>query len=37
MNGFLWVGVVCTVILAVAVLVDGLDGSIDALDLGPSW
>jgi hypothetical protein len=37
MNGFLWVGVVCTVILAIAVLVDGLDGSLDALDLGPSW
>ena len=37
MNGFLWVGVVCTVILAIAVLLDGLDASLDALDLGPSW
>jgi len=37
MNGFLWVGVACTVLLAVAVLVDGLDESIDVLDFGPGW
>lgn len=37
MNGFLWLGVGCTVILAIAVVLDGLDASLDALDLGPSW
>jgi hypothetical protein len=37
MNGFLWVGVVCVLLLVVAVVFDGLDESFDALDLGPSW
>jgi membrane-bound ClpP family serine protease len=37
MNGFLWLGVACTVLLVVAVVFDGLDESFDALDLGPAW
>ena len=37
MNGFLWVGVVCVVLLIAAVVFDGLDESFDALDLGPAW
>ena len=37
MNAFLWVGVAGTLLLAVAVLVDGLDDSFDALDVGPGW
>jgi hypothetical protein len=36
MNGFLWLGVACTLLLVVAVLVDGLD-FLDALDIGPGW
>lgn len=36
MNGFLWLGVACTLLLVVAVLVDGLD-VLDALDIGPGW
>lgn len=36
MNGFLWLGVACTLLLLVAVLVDGLD-FFDALDIGPGW
>jgi hypothetical protein len=37
MNGFLWVGVACLVLLVAAVVFDGLDESFDALDLGPAW
>lgn len=37
MNGFLWLGVVCTALLVLAVVLDGLDDAFDALDLGPSW
>lgn len=37
MNAFLWLGVVCVGLLAVAVVVDGLDASIDLADLGPGW
>lgn len=37
MNGFLWLGVVCTVVLVIAVAIDGLDDAFDALDFGPSW
>lgn len=37
MNGFLWLGVLSTVLLVVAVVVDGLDDALDALDLGPGW
>jgi membrane-bound ClpP family serine protease len=36
MNGFLWLGVACTLLLLVAVLVDGLD-VLDAFDIGPGW
>lgn len=37
MNGFLWLGAACTVILVIAVLLDGLVDAFDALDLGPPW
>lgn len=37
MNAFLWLGVACTVFLAVSVLLDGLDMSFDMLDIGPGW
>jgi hypothetical protein len=37
MNGFLWLGVGCVVLLVVAVVFDGLDESFDALELGPAW
>ncbi|CAN5638183.1 hypothetical protein BH24ACT4_BH24ACT4_23070 [soil metagenome] len=37
MNGFLWLGVACTVVLVIAIVLDGLDDAFDALDLGPSW
>ncbi|MGH9119964.1 MAG: hypothetical protein ACRD0A_19480 [Acidimicrobiales bacterium] len=37
MNGFLWLGVLCTVFLAISVLLDGLDVSVDMLDFGPGW
>jgi membrane-bound ClpP family serine protease len=36
-NGFLWLGLLCTVFLAVSVLLDGLDVSLDMLDFGPEW
>lgn len=37
MNGFLWLGAACTVLLVIAIVLDGLDDAFDALDLGPSW
>lgn len=37
MNAFLWLGVVCVVLLAVSVVLDGLDASIDLSDLGAGW
>ncbi|WCO67220.1 hypothetical protein PO878_00600 [Iamia majanohamensis] len=37
MNAFLWVGLGCTAVLLVALVLDGLDDAFDALDLGPSW
>lgn len=37
MNGFLWLGVVSTVPLLVAVVADGLGDAIDAFDIGPDW
>ena len=37
MNGFLWLGVLCTVFLAVSVLLDGFDASFDMFDIGPGW
>lgn len=37
MNGFLWLGVACSVLLVAAIVFDGLDDAVDALDLGPGW
>lgn len=40
MNGFLWLGVVCTAVLVVSVAfdaLDGLDDAFDAIDVGPPW
>ena len=37
MNGFLWLGVACTALLVIAILIDGADEIFDALDLGGSW
>ncbi len=37
MNGFLWLGVISTAVLLVAVAIDGLDLSFDLLDLGSDW
>jgi membrane-bound ClpP family serine protease len=36
-NGFLWLGVLCTVFLAVSVVLDGLDASFDMFEIGPGW
>lgn len=37
MNGFLWLGVICTLVLIVGVVFDSADGILDSVDLGPSW
>ena len=37
MNGFLWLGVACTALLVIAILIDGVDEIFDALDMGGSW
>lgn len=37
MNAFLWLGVLCTVFLAIAVLLDGIDASFDMFEIGPGW
>ena len=37
MNGFLWLGVACTLLLVAAIVFDGLDDAFDALDIGPGW
>ena len=37
MNGFLWLGVACTLLLVAAIVFDGLDDAFDALDVGPGW
>lgn len=37
MNAFLWLGVASTLVLVVAIVLDGADDAFDALDLGPSW
>lgn len=37
MNGFLWLGVLCTLFLAVSVVFDGLDASFDMFEIGPGW
>ena len=37
MNGFLWLGVACTLLLVAAIVFDGLDEAFDALDVGPGW
>jgi hypothetical protein len=36
-NGFLWLGVICTAILMVSVVFDSFDAFDDAFDLGPPW
>jgi hypothetical protein len=36
-NGFLWLGVICTAILVVSVVFDGFDDVLDGVDLGPPW
>lgn len=36
-NGFLWLGVISTLLLLVAVVADGLGDALDALDLGLDW
>ncbi|HEX6417680.1 MAG TPA: hypothetical protein VFZ77_04260 [Acidimicrobiales bacterium] len=37
MNGYLWLGLACTVLLVAAIVLDGLIEAVDALDLGPDW
>lgn len=37
MNAFLWLGVASTAVLLAAILFDGLDDALDALDLGTPW
>ena len=37
MNGFLWLGVVCTAVLVVSIVFDGFDDVLDGVDLGPPW
>lgn len=37
MNGFLWLGVASTVLLAAGIVFDGIDDALDALDVGPGW
>ena len=37
MNGFLWLGVACAVLLVAAIVFDGLDEAVDASDFGPDW
>jgi len=36
-NTFLWIGVGSTLVLLVSIVVDSVDGMIDALDLGSGW
>ncbi|HSL60136.1 MAG TPA: NfeD family protein [Acidimicrobiales bacterium] len=37
MNTFLWIGVGSTLVLLASIVVDSIDGMIDALDLGSGW
>lgn len=37
MNGFLWLGVVCTVVLIVGIAFDAADGLLDSVEFGPGW
>lgn len=37
MNGFLWLGVACALLLVAAIVFDGLDEAVDAFDFGPDW
>lgn len=37
MNAFLWLGIGSTALLVLSVVLDGVDGVLDALDLGSSW
>jgi hypothetical protein len=36
-NGFLWLGAVCTAILVISIVFDGFDDVLDGVDLGPPW
>jgi hypothetical protein len=36
-NGFLWLGVICTAVLLVSVVFDSFDDVFDGIDLGPPW
>lgn len=36
-NGFLWLGVISTVVLVAAIVVDAMDDVVDALDFGVDW
>lgn len=36
-NGFLWLGVICTVILLLSIVVDSFEEVFEAVDLGPPW
>lgn len=35
MNGFLWLGVACALLLVATIVFDGLDEAVDAFDFGP--
>lgn len=35
MNGFLWLGVACTLLLVASIVFDGIGDAFDALDVGP--
>lgn len=37
MNGFLWLGVISTAVLLIAIAVDGFDFSFDVIELGSEW
>ena len=37
MNSLLWLGVISTVVLIAAVVLDGVVDAIDALEIGPGW
>jgi hypothetical protein len=37
MNGYLWLGAISTGLLVLALVADGIDGALDALDIGPGW
>jgi len=37
MNGFLWLGLICTAVLILGVVFDAADGLLDSVEFGPSW